>query len=188
MDVRALDRAALDLNVNLLSKLSEDDYAKPTPCTEWDVRALLGHLVSSNLAFEASALRAEAKPRPEGDLVAAYRTTGEQLTEAFEQEGFLERDAFFPGMGTRPGREIIAAHFVDHLVHAWDLSKAVGLDPTLPEDLATIAYKMSLKYPDTAEFRTGPHAVFAPIVQVPEDAPVTDRLVGQVGRSPDWKA
>jgi uncharacterized protein (TIGR03086 family) len=76
---------------------------------------------------------------------------------------------------------------VDNLVHAWDLCRAIGIDSTLDPEFATAAYRMARHYPTTPDVR-GPGAAFAMPVDVPQDAPITDRLVGLLGRSPDWAA
>ncbi|NUT53966.1 MAG: TIGR03086 family protein, partial [Saccharothrix sp.] len=91
------------------------------------------------------------------------------------------------GYGPRRGRDLIAAHFVDGLVHSWDLCRAIGVDSTLDDELATAAHRMALRYPTTPDVR-GPGAAFALPLDVPEDAPITDRLVGLLGRSPSWPA
>ncbi|WP_367133445.1 TIGR03086 family metal-binding protein [Saccharothrix sp. HUAS TT1] len=187
MDLLDLNRSALDLNLELMAGLEERHLDLRTPCAGWTVYELLRHQVESTLGFTAG-IRRTAVDAPAGDdLVAAYRVATDAATEAFRADGVLDREAEFPGYGVRPGRHLVAAHFVDNLTHAWDLCRAIGVDSTLDAELATAAYRMARHYPTTPDVR-GPGAAFALPVAVPEDAPITDRLVGLLGRSPAWSA
>ncbi|CAL9656058.1 putative protein [Actinosynnema sp. ALI-1.44] len=187
MDLLDLNRAALDLNARLYRELEPRHFDLPTPCAGWTVRDLLRHQVDSTLKFDAAAREAHPAPPAGDDLVEAYLAAGDRVTEAFRAAGFLDKPSVFPGFGPQPGRSLVAGHFVDNLVHAWDLAKAVGFDPTLDEGMASAAFRMASRYPSTPDVR-GPGAAFGLPVDVPEDAPLTDRLVGLLGREPDWRA
>jgi len=147
MDLLDLNRSALDLNLKLMAGLDESHLDLATPCAGWTVYELLRHQVESTLAFTASARGTAVDAPADDDLTAAYRVATDAVTEAFRADGVLERDAEFPGYGLRRGRDLVAGHFVDNLVHAWDLSRALGLDSTLDTELATAAYRMARHYP-----------------------------------------
>ncbi len=187
MDLLDLNRSALDLNLKLMADLDEPHLDLATPCAGWTVYELLRHQVESTLSFTAAIRRAAVEAPASDDLTTAYRVATDAATEAFRADGVLEREAEFPGYGLRKGRDLVAAHFVDNLVHAWDLCRALGVDSTLDPELATAAHRMARHYPTTPDVR-GPGGAFALPVDVPEDAPVTDRLVGLLGRSPHWPA
>lgn len=187
MELLDLNRSALDLTLKLWADLGEEHLDLPTPCAGWTVYELMRHQVESTLSFAAGALgTAPAEPASD-DMLVAYRVAGDAATEAFHADGFLDRTAEFPGFGPRRGRDLVAAHFVDNLVHAWDLCRALGVDATLDPEPAEAAYRMALRYPTTPDVR-GPGGAFAHPVPVPDDAPITDRLVGLLGRSPTWPA
>lgn len=187
MDLLDLNRSALDLNLKLVADLEEPHLDLPTPCAGWTVYELLRHQVEGTLAFAAGVRGTAVEAPASDDLVVAYRVAADAATEAFAADGALEREAEFPGYGLRKGKTLVAGHFVDTLVHVWDLCRALGIDSTLDEELATAAYRMARHYPTTPDVR-GPGAAFALPVDVPEDAPITDRLVGLLGRSPAWSA
>ncbi|MEU4445071.1 TIGR03086 family metal-binding protein [Actinosynnema sp. NPDC050801] len=187
MDLLDLNRSALDLNLKLMAELDEAHLDLATPCAGWTVYELLRHQVEMTLSFTAAIRHADVEAPADDDMLTAYRAATDAATEAFRAEGVLERDAEFPGYGRRPGRDLVAGHFVDNLVHAWDLSRAIGVDSTLDPELATAAYRMARHYPTTPDVR-GPGGAFAMPVPVPEDAPVTDRLVALLGRAPTWSA
>ncbi|MFD1147020.1 TIGR03086 family metal-binding protein [Saccharothrix hoggarensis] len=187
MDLLDLNRSALDLNLKLWADLDEAHLDLPTPCAGWTVYELLRHQVESTLSFTAAVTGAPVAEPASDDMLTAYRAASDAVTEAFRGDGVLERVMEFPGYGLRPGKSLVAAHFVDNLVHAWDLCRAIGVDSTLDTEPATAAYRMARYYPTTPDVR-GPGAAFALPVDVPEDAPITDRLVGLLGRSPNWSA
>jgi uncharacterized protein (TIGR03086 family) len=187
MDLLDLNRSALDLNLELWADVGEDQLDLPTPCAGWTVYELMRHQVETTLSFTAAALGTKPAAPADDDMRTAYRAAADAATAAFRQDGFLDRTTEFPGFGPRRGRDLVAAHFVDNLVHAWDLRRALGADATLDPDLATAAHRMALHYPTTPDVR-GPGGAFAHPVEVPEDAPITDRLVGLLGRSPTWPA
>ncbi|GAA3891192.1 TIGR03086 family metal-binding protein [Saccharothrix violaceirubra] len=183
VDLLALDRAAVEINLALYDNLAPDDFDRTTPCAGWTVRDLLRHQVESSLDFVAGAHRTTPRPFDEDDLVAEFHRAAAEVADAFGAAGMLDREADFPGLTAMPGNRLVAAHFVDNLVHSWDLRRALGVDATLDEDLAGPAYRMALKYPYTPEVR-GPGAFFAHPVPVLDTAPLTDRLVGLLGRDP----
>ncbi|MFT7835521.1 TIGR03086 family metal-binding protein [Saccharothrix sp. BKS2] len=187
MNLLELNRAALDLTLELWAELDEEHLGLPTPCAGWTVRELMRHQVEVTAGFAAAALGTAPGGPASDDALVAYRAAADAATAAFRADGFLDRTAVFPGFGPRPARELVAAHFVDNLVHAWDLRRALGVDAALDPELAGAAHRMALRYPTTPDVR-GPGAPFAHPVGVPEDAPVTDRLVGLLGRSPSWPA
>ncbi|QFZ16256.1 TIGR03086 family metal-binding protein [Saccharothrix syringae] len=187
MDLLDLNRTALDLNLALWADLAEEHLDLATPCAGWTVYELLRHQVEGTLAFAAAARGTSPGEPASDDMRVAYRAAADEATRAFREEGFLDRPAEFPGYGPRRGKDLVGAHFVDNLVHAWDLRRALGLDGTLDAGMAEAAHRMALRYPSTPDVR-GPGAAFAMPVDVPADAPITDRLVGLLGRSPNWSA
>ncbi|MBY8850456.1 TIGR03086 family metal-binding protein [Saccharothrix longispora] len=187
MDLLDLHRSSIDLNEKLWADLSEAHLDLATPCAGWTVHELLRHQVAVALEFAASARGTTPEEPADDDPPTAYRAASDAAAEAFRAPGFLDRTARFPGYGPRRGKDLVAAHFVDNLVHAWDLSRALGLDSTLDAELAAAAFRMARHYPTTPDVR-GPGGAFAMPVDVPADAPITDRLVGLLGRSPRWPA
>ncbi|CCH27580.1 TIGR03086 family metal-binding protein [Actinosynnema sp. NPDC047251] len=186
MDLLDLDRTAIDLNAALVASLEPEHYDLPTPCAGWTVRDVLRHLVDMSIKFDVGARGGEPRSGISDDLVTSYATASDLVTESFRADGFLDREGQIPGFGTYPGRNLVGAHLVDTVVHSWDVKRALGLDGTLDDGLALVAYKVALRYPSTPNVR-GPGAAFALPVGVTEDAPTTDKLVALLGRSPDWK-
>ena len=184
MDLLDLDRRACELTIGLIKDLSPTELAMATPCAEWNVRELVQHQIDSTAGFTAGArgLPTDVTGPPAGnDPLGVYTAAVQEAWNAFDTAGMLDAEWEFPGFGRQSGRALVAAHFVDNLVHAWDLAKALGQEFTFETDLAQAAIRITRNYP------TG-IAAFAPPVPVAEEAPTTDRLVARLGRSPKWPA
>ena len=184
LDLVELDRRACELNVSLIEGMSAAELDMATPCVEWTVRELIQHQVDSTVAFTAGARGAplDVTGSPVGsDPLEVYQAAVSEAWAAFDTAGMLDAEWDFPGFGRQSGRVLVAAHFVDNLVHAWDLGRALGQGYVFEDDVADAALRITRHYPPGI-------ASFAPPVPVPETASTTDRLVGRLGRSPRWPA
>ena len=174
---------ALDATEQVIAAVGGDQWSLPTPCTEWNVRDLVDHVVVGNYAF-ASILRGEPPAAAQDllgsgrDLLSAYRDSAASLVAAFRQPGVLERPFTIP-FGTVPGVVALHLRITEVLVHGWDLARAIGHVATFPEDLAEQELAFSRdKLADVAADRSP----FAPPQPVAEDAPAIDRLAACLGR------
>ncbi|MCS7483422.1 TIGR03086 family metal-binding protein [Umezawaea endophytica] len=184
LDLVELDRRACELNFSLIDGLGEAELDLATPCVEWTVRELIQHQVESTTAFTAGTGGASwdvARVPLGADPLGVYQAAVSEAWATFDRAGMLEGEWEFPGFGRQSGRTLVAAHFVDNLIHAWDLARALGQEYEFEEDLADAALRITRRYPPGI-------ASFAPPVDVPDTASTTDRLVGRLGRSPRWPA
>lgn len=184
-DLRPADQlpTALDVTGRLIASVTSTQWDAPTPCPDWTVRDLVGHLVTGNFQF-ASAVGGQspyvvADSRPDDDdLLPAWRDSASALVGAFGQPGALDRIVTVP-FGTVPG--IIALHLriTEVLVHGWDVARATGQAAAFPEDLAEQELAFSRgKLADIPPDRRP----FAPPQPVRDDAPAIDRLAACLGR------
>ena len=163
--------------------VTTDDLSKPTPCTEFDVRALLNHVIGG-LAMLRAGAEGTKSTMPEGDQFGAdpgaeYAERRSALVKALHSDGVLERNWEMP-FGTLPGAMMAGIAFMEHLTHAWDVAKATGQDTTLPADL--VAECMEMVTAMDAMLRTP--GVCGPAVTVPEDASAQDKFIAFMGRQP----
>lgn len=184
-DLRPADQlpTALDVTGRLIASVTSTQWDAPTPCPDWTVRDLVGHLVTGNFQF-ASAVGGQsphvvADSRPDDDdLLPAWRDSASALVGAFGQPGALDRIVTVP-FGTVPG--IIALHLriTEVLVHGWDVARATGQAAAFPEDLAEQELAFSRgKLADIPPDRRP----FARPQPVRDDAPAIDRLAACLGR------
>jgi uncharacterized protein (TIGR03086 family) len=188
LDLSAMQRACATTE-RVVEGVRAEQYGLPTPCSEWDVRSLLNHVLGTLVLGEA--LLADRPPEvamgpgtlPERDLVGddpvkAYRTLAEALL-ATASTGTLERDHDTP-LGTMPGPVLGGFTTLDIVVHGWDLAAATGQDAGIDPDLAGAVLDFARQglIDGLRGSRIGPE------VPVPPDAPVVDRLVAYLGRRP----
>ena len=162
-------------------------WQEPTPCTEWDVRELVNHLVVEQLwvppivagrtvsdvgdAFDGDQLGA--------DPVAAWDKAAAASGAAFAEPGALQRTVHL-SYGDRPAEGYCAEMTADLLVHSWDLARGIGADEMLDPELVDFVYEQFAPHAD-ALTQSG---LFAPSVAVPEGADRQTRLLALTGRRP----
>jgi len=192
IDFVSLDRRAVNTSIELAAGVTDADLAKPTPCRAWTVYGLLAHMATQHYGF-AAASRGDADPevwklRDLGaDPVQAYIESAEHVLAAFAEEGVTER--IFPllefGPDVKaPGHQAISFHFIDYVVHSWDLATALGITVDFTVDVLDAALTVAQIVP-VGEARLVPGAAFGP------DLPYTgtnrlDQIVALLGRSPAW--
>ena len=84
-----------------------------------------------------------------------------------------------------PG-EVAGLVALDELVvHGWDVARATGqpYEVDVPSLETVQAFVAQFSEPGMEEARAG---LFGPVVEVPEDAPLLDRVIGLTGRDPAW--
>ncbi|KOX00160.1 hypothetical protein ADK65_15505 [Streptomyces sp. NRRL B-1140] len=188
---------ALDLGpqtetlAQLVAGVGDEQLDGPTPCPEYAVRHLLGHLAGLAAAFRDAArkdLGATTDTSPDSarpDLAPGWR---EDLPKVLAELAEAWRDpAAWTGM-TRAGGvdlpgEIAGLVAVDELViHGWDLARATGRS-YLPDPAALRACHAFLAASADDPQRG---AIFGPVVSVDADASLLARAVGLSGRDPGW--
>ncbi|MDQ1018189.1 TIGR03086 family metal-binding protein [Streptomyces afghaniensis] len=192
MDIRRLDRQALLLTGEVVSRVKTDHLRLATPCADWTLYGLLRHLVSQNEGFTASA-RGAGEPWAvwrDGDLgddpAAAYEASADEVTAAFAEDDVLERRFALPEVGEGfavPGRIAIGFHLLDYVVHAWDVAVTIGAPWEPAAELTTAALRVAALVPDEGR---GAGTAFRRRITAPDDAPPDERLLALLGRDPSW--
>ncbi|MFI2779574.1 TIGR03086 family metal-binding protein [Streptomyces sp. ALB3] len=178
----------------LAGSVDDRQLTGPTPCPDYSVRELLGHLLGLTLAFRDAA-RKEFGPTTDTppdsalpELPADWRTTLppllDELVAAWRSPAALEGMTRAGGVDL-PGR--VAAMVVRNelLVHGWDLARSTGQE--FRADEADLRASEAMLTPGDEDDRTGPDAIFGPPVPVPADAPLVDRVIALSGRRPGWR-
>lgn len=165
--------------------IADGDLTRSTPCSEWDVAAVLRHLVGSIGGLASAAARTAPGAPPStasaADARAAYHAAVEASRAAWSAPGALEGNVLLPVGAEVPAAAAIGINVFDVLVHGWDLDRALGRSTQRPDDLAEVAIGFA-RMVVAPEMRTV--VGFAAEVEVPADAPAIDRLVAFLGRRP----
>ncbi|MBA0052868.1 TIGR03086 family protein [Streptomyces sp. AJS327] len=194
MDLLEFDKTAVLETVRLASEHDLTDLTAPTPCADWTLGQLLSHMAGQHHGFAAAARGdgGEAsvwEDRALGDdPLGAYRAAAETVLAAFAEPGVLEREFQIPEITraiTFPGRMAVGFHFLDYVVHGWDLARTLGTELKLPGELHGAVLAVAQQVPND-ESRLGPNALFAPSLTPAPGADPLDQTLALVGRSPDW--
>jgi uncharacterized protein (TIGR03086 family) len=194
VDYVSLDAQAVQASIDLVALATTDDLAKPTPCRAWTLYGLLAHMATQHYGF-AAASRGDGdealwKLRSLGDdPVKAYITSAEHVLAAFAEEGVVDRMFPLPEFTTEqrfPGHQAISFHFIDYVVHSWDVAKTLGTTVTFTPEVLDAAMTVAQIVP-TGDVRLAPGAAFGPDVPWSGNDPL-DQVVALLGRSPNWPA
>lgn len=192
MDKRDLDARALAATTRIVERVRAEHLDGPTPCAGWTLRELLRHMVGNNDGFADAALGKPADPAV-WDGIAV----GDDPQELFAASARRVEDAFgsvrltgkfdVHGYGAVPAATAVEMHFIDYLTHGWDVAVSIGVDPELDEQSCLAVLEIGAAWPPDSDRIWGPGQAFGYRVEVPEDAPAADRMLGFLGRSPSWR-
>jgi uncharacterized protein (TIGR03086 family) len=171
---------------SVLDQVGPDRLAAATPCEDWDVAALVGHVFLGNevaVALLDGASQAEAlailDTEHPGDLIVQCRSSlADQLAR---MRAVTDWDAVVHHViGDVPASQLLGFRIADLTLHGWDLATAIGVDARIPGDLAALVYENMLPM---APF-IGSIGMFGegPSGSLGEDADVQQRLLDLSGR------
>ncbi len=164
--------------------IEDDQWGDPTPCTEWDVRDVVNHMVSEERwapPLLVGKTIEEVGDQFEGDLLGndPKRAWTEASTEAIRTVEEVDDDKIVHlSFGDVPAREYLCQLLSDHVIHCWDLARGIGGDERLEPDLVDFTYRY-LK-PRADHWRTG--GVFGARAEVPRGADRQTKLLAITGR------
>jgi uncharacterized protein (TIGR03086 family) len=184
-----LERAVNQMDT-VVSGITAEQEGLSTPCSEWNVRTLLGHVIGHSMP---NFIIAAAGETPDWQAPAravrthwaeAYRTAASELIETWRAADMDRIVASFGGQA--PLRSRADQQITELAVHAWDLSQATSqgepLDPLVAD--RALAWSRQMLKP---EYRGAGQGV-GPEVPVAPEASSYDRLAGWFGRDPAWSS
>lgn len=196
-DIRDLDAHAVRDSMDIVRQVQVTDLGRPTPCAGWTLADLLGHMSVQHRGFAAAARGDGAEMKrwefaPAGaDAVQQYLAASEEVLAAYaELDGALDAVFDLPEFKIDPprfpARVAIGFHFIDYVVHAWDVAVTLGIDFELRPELESAALRITLAVPN-GDNRKADHAAFIPAIAAPEDASTLDKILLYLGRTPGWR-
>ncbi len=172
-----------------VESIGDDQWELATPCDDWSVRQLVGHVASGS---RMAALLAEGGTRDDAiallavdqlgdDPVGAVTEALDRQQEVFEQPDVTDRVFAHPA-GDMPGSQVLAFRVGDLAAHHWDLARAIGADETLATDVVEAVWEsiapMVPMMAASGVFGDGPSGT------LDDDAPLQLRLLDAMGRRP----
>jgi uncharacterized protein (TIGR03086 family) len=166
----------------LVRGVGSEEWSLPTPCADWDVRALVNHSAWV-LNMMGVVTRGDAIPARDLDVLGsdperAYAEAAARAITGWKERG-TSGTVTIP-FGTIPADTALSIAVVDTFVHGWDIARATNQDPRLDPGLgAALLEWVPAILPPARQNRA-----FGPIVTVSEDAPAPERLLALLGRCP----
>jgi uncharacterized protein (TIGR03086 family) len=188
MDLETLYRRTVSSWTDRIIAVGPEQWGDPTPCADWDVRALVNHVVGEDLWTEplvGGATIEEVGDRFDGDLLgsdprevaldaAARATTAVAAALPARVKVHLS-------YGDEDLEEYVAQLAADHLIHGWDLAVAIGGDADLDPELVT---EVAAWFSEREEMYRSAGVVGARVAQGGPDA--QSQLIAASGRDPAW--
>jgi len=184
---------------SVIARIRPEQLTAPTPCSEMDVRTMLGHLVAvldriAALGRGDDPFAVTETPVPDDDWSGAWTASARRVADAWSDDAVLDQPMALPWIQGN-GAEILTSYFSELTVHTWDLATATGQHPDWDDTIVTAALAARDFLPaenrralfeeiSTAMGLDEVAIPFAEAVTIPDDASAIDRLVAWNGRDP----
>jgi uncharacterized protein (TIGR03086 family) len=175
----------------IVSAITQEQLARPTPCPHYDVAALIDHLVEAG--NRAAALGRGQTPPPGdesphvelSDAPAQLRRAAKEAAAAWEGDSALSSTFTMPWGEVYAGTTLVDMYLAELATHAWDLAQATRNLDSLDRSLALPALDgaRAMIKPSYRDM-VGPGVPFGAEVPLPADADDWERLAAFMGRDP----
>ena len=179
MDTMVLFERSASSAASLVGQVRAEQRHERTPCGEWDVEALLTHMLGGT-GYLLNALGMDGRPVDTDEM--SYRAAVASCVEAAREPGALEQRCMSPAGFEWSVGEAAAGTAMDQLVHTWDLAVAIGADRRLDSELVRACLELFVPVMPDIGRQVG---IVGPEVRVAADASPQDRLLGAMGRNPE---
>lgn len=187
MDQETVYGRAVEAWCARVDAVGPDQWSLPTPCEDWDVRALVNHVVGEDRWTEPlmqGTTIEQVGDSLDGDLLGedprtAARAAADQAVRAV-QAGLPSQGTVHLSYGDESMAEYVAQLTADHLVHAWDLAVATGGDSSFDDD---VVQAVTTWYADREEMYRAAGVVAA---RAEGGGDAQSELLGRFGRDPRW--
>ncbi|MDQ3982355.1 MAG: TIGR03086 family metal-binding protein [Actinomycetota bacterium] len=184
-EVAELYRRAMEQFGRLLRDVRDDQWDAPTPCAEWSVRDLANHVIGENrwmVPMMEGRTISDVGDALDGDLLGddpsgEWDRAAKEALAMVEEPGTLERTVHL-SFGDFSGRVYVGQVLSDHVIHAWDLARAIGANESLDPELVRFAHDELV--PQFEQWRQA--GAFGDRVDVPDDADLQTKLLAEAGR------
>lgn len=177
--------------VEIVRNIKPDQLDAPTPCTEYDVRKLIHHLLFWGPSLEGAG-RKETVPSPaaaesdvdltQGDWAADLVAQLERATVAWSAPEAWQGTTHMGNPTEMPAAMVGGMVLGEMLVHGWDLAHATGQQSAWDNDVLEYVHREV----ETSAEMGREMGIYGPEVPVPvpADAPPLHRILGLTGREP----
>jgi uncharacterized protein (TIGR03086 family) len=171
---------------DVVAGVRADQWDDPSPVEEWAARDVVRHLVEWFPSFLAagSDVHLPAGPSVDDDPAGAWDHLQREVQAILDDPASADRVLSNRHIGDVALPQAVSQFFTgDVFMHTWDLARATGQDDTLdPEVCAAMLAGM-----EPIEDVMRGSGQYGARVDVPDDADVQTRMLGFIGRDPEWK-
>lgn len=161
----------------LIEGVAQERWSSPSPCEGWLARDVVAHVVdySAHVLRERAGVSGVAAFADFEDPADAFRSLREVVQRVLDDTETPPDVANY----------LDGALSFDLPQHGWDLAVATGQDATMDPDEVEILWSALTGHPRVWDWQRA-NGWYAAPVPVPEDAPLQDRVLGLIGRDPEW--
>ena len=187
-------RAAAELAAAAVAAVPAGSWSAPTPCRDYDLRALVDHLAWAAVLSQRSATRTpfehdwssgQSAPffegRPPEEWADALAPELDAAADAWADPAAWEGDTLM-GTAPMPASVVGPMMLAEFVLHGWDVARAAAAPYEVPEPLGQAL--LAAVEPLAGMGRDG--GWYGPEVAVAADAPAFERALGLTGRDPAW--
>ncbi len=180
-EIAARYRTLADAFEQRIHDVAPEQWSNQTPCTEWTVRDLVGHVIGTHgmmLGFIGRSL--SSAPSVEDDPGAAFKAARTDMETVLDDPELARTE--YDGLLGRTNISATVDRFLglDLVVHGWDLARATGQDEHIePGEVERV-------WADVQDLGDNlrQSGVCGPAVEIGDDASEQDRLLAYLGRDP----
>ncbi|HVQ87860.1 MAG TPA: TIGR03086 family metal-binding protein [Actinomycetes bacterium] len=182
-------KSAQEAFTTVINKVESTEWHNSTPCTDWDLRALVNH-VAGELFWATPMVDGrsidDVGDELDGDLMgkdpmATWDKAVQESRSAFNASGAMG-GTIQSSMGPMPVRQYISDLTCDLIVHRWDLGDSIKQTQTFSSDeLQQLRTMLDQLAPMSEQLVAGGY--FAAAVSVPDDSDEQSKVLAAMGRS-----
>jgi uncharacterized protein (TIGR03086 family) len=185
MDVVELHNKSVENFTRLVGEVGPDQWSAPTPCSDWDVRTLVNHVVGEErwvAPLMDGKTIADVGDSLDGDLLGDDPVTASTSAAQEAQAAASKPETTVHlSYGDEDSSEYLRQLAADYLVHGWDLAAAIGADPRMDPELVD---EVAIWFAAREEMYRAGGAIADRVEGFNDPA---DTLIGAFGRDPRWK-
>ena len=153
---------SLDSSINFVSNVPADAWENDTPCSDWDVKAVVNHIVYENVwmvALFSGRTISEVGDEFEGDFVGndpagVYTRTANEVKAILSEPDAMSRTCQISS-GPVTGADYAKELFLDTLIHGWDIAVGSKQDATLDDYLIKMCMPLGQAIADSDGYGSG---------------------------------
>ncbi len=161
---------------SVITGVKPEQMKKPTPCVEWDVAALVRHMINAQ-ANSAGTISGGQVP-PGKTPLESFDAAVSIMLKAVKSPAGLEKKVQ-GRQGEVPAAQVLGGACMDLTVHTWDLATATGQDTKLALEVVEFIFPIV-----EGIAKRGSSKAFSAPIDVQAHASQQDKMIAMTGRKP----